>query len=68
MKRAYTRYAKDWDHDHCEFCMAKFSENPENLHEGYTTTDSYHWICEECYQDFKVVFQWTLVGASDDTA
>src|SRR5688572_1093398 len=28
-----------WDHDHCEFCWAKFAafNLPDILHEGYTT-------------------------------
>jgi hypothetical protein len=42
----FSRYeppSKDWDHDHCAACMAKFAETeaPEILHEGYTTCDDY---------------------------
>jgi hypothetical protein len=48
--RRYRRYFKDsnWDHDHCEFCRAKFMEEdyPKVLHIGYATTDEYHWVCE----------------------
>ena len=33
----------EWDHDHCEFCWAKFmlGSNPDALHEGYCTLDEY---------------------------
>jgi hypothetical protein len=33
---------------------------PEVLHFGYATEDSYHWICEACFNDFKERFGWTL--------
>ena len=53
-----------WDHDHCEFCWAKFTveDCPDVLHRGYATTDDYHWICEKCFDDFKDLFKWTVVG------
>jgi len=48
------------DHDHCEFCSGKFSTTiPDCLTEGYTTTDDYHWICENCFNDFRNDFKWT---------
>ena len=62
-KRRYARYSDEWDHDHCAFCRAKFAEKdvlPEALHEGYTTRDGYHWICESCYRDFNSMFHWTV--------
>jgi len=51
-----------WDHDHCEFCWAKFmvEEEPAVLHEGYCTEDEYRWICDTCVADFKDRFRWTL--------
>jgi len=50
------------DHDHCEFCSAKFSEIiPDCLRSGYTTADYYQWICEKCFIDFKELFTWTTV-------
>ena len=51
---------KGWDHDHCEFCGAKFSNNEGDLHQGYSTVDSYHWICKDCFNDFKDQFEWTI--------
>jgi hypothetical protein len=58
----WTRPRDEWDHDHCEFCWAKFMEEnlPEMLHFGYTTPDRYYWICKECFEDFKDHFQWQL--------
>ena len=51
------------DHDHCEFCQAEFMAEgvPNTLHEGYTTSDSYRWVCAQCFQDFKVRFHWKEV-------
>lgn len=49
------------DHDHCEFCFSKFSDNEGDLHEGYCTLDKYHWICPKCYEDFKHMFNWRVV-------
>lgn len=46
------------DHDHCEFCGAKFSEGAGDLRQGYCTIDEYYWICQSCYEDFKDFFGW----------
>ncbi len=58
--QTYRRPRADWDHDHCEFCAAKFMEEdlPEVLHEGYTTEDQYHWVCPACFADFKERLEW----------
>ena len=59
--KAYTKYRDDWDHDHCEFCGIKFMEPPHDaLHEGYATQNNYRWICKECFEDFKEMFEWEL--------
>lgn len=47
-------------HEHCEFCWTEISGYSGALHEGYCTLDGYHWICEQCYHDFKEYFSWTL--------
>ena len=49
------------DHEHCEFCFDKFAETDECLKSGYATVDRYHWICDECFSDFKEIFKWSLV-------
>jgi len=37
--KKYIKYRNAWDHDHCEFCWAKFSleGSPDDLDEGYLT-------------------------------
>ena len=59
--RRYKAYREGWEHDHCAFCWAKFSEAEDDLNEGYATPDEYHWVCTRCYLDFKDKFEWTLV-------
>ena len=51
------------DHDHCEFCWAKFmaEDCPDTLHQGYATEDGCRWICQECFEDFKGMFGWRVV-------
>lgn len=58
--KEYRPYRADWDHDHCEFCGAKFSLNGRDLTFGYCTLDGYHWICPDCFEEFKEEFRWTL--------
>ncbi|RLA59699.1 MAG: hypothetical protein DRQ78_10330 [Epsilonproteobacteria bacterium] len=50
------------DHDHCEFCNAKFMKNEDEniLTEGYTSKDRYRWICENCFKDFRKEFNWNI--------
>ena len=56
----YAERASKTDHDHCEFCMDKFSDRPDDLHIGYCTADEYYWICEECFTDFAEMFEWRV--------
>lgn len=62
--RTYRRYESnpEWDHDHCEFCGAKFAveEEPNVLHEGYCTADESRWVCTPCFNDFKSIFEWKV--------
>lgn len=47
----------DWNHDHCEFCWTTFSLAIDDaLKVGYTTEDTYRWICPKCFEDFKELF------------
>ena len=57
------------DHEHCEFCWAKFylhPDRPECLREGYCTAEENRlgarWICPECFRDFQEEFGWTAGG------
>ena len=56
--RNYAPYRLDWDHDHCEFCGARFSLNNGDLKTGYSTEDGYYWICNQCFKDFSHIFNW----------
>ena len=60
IKRKYAPYRPGWDHDHCEFCGAKFSLKVDGIKSGYSTFDSYHWICEQCFNDFRDEFNWKV--------
>jgi hypothetical protein len=58
--RDYSPYRPGWDHDHCEFCGNKFSLNEGDLIKGYSTEDCYHWICNQCFNDFREEFNWKI--------
>ena len=66
--RSYRQPRPDWDHDHCEFCGAKFMEaqGPDTLQAGYCTADGRRWVCLDCCRDFKARFGWTTEGGSTD--
>lgn len=57
VRRPWRQRSPTWDHDHCEFCWAKFSLAPDDLGEGYCTEDEYHWVCETCIHDFRDRFK-----------
>jgi len=52
-----------WTHDRCEFCWTRFAPQKREgcASEGFHTED-HRWICESCYEDFKVIFDWRLEG------
>ncbi len=61
--KTYSKYREGWDHDHCEFCQAKFMEkNSDALHEGYTTKDDYYWVCTNCFEDFNEMLEWKVAS------
>ena len=62
----YQPDTKGWDHDHCEFCGAKFSTLEGDINFGYSTIDSYYWICNQCFNDFKNVFKWIVDVESEN--
>ena len=53
----YVKHSDIWEHDHCEFCYEKFFNESQH---GYSTLDNYYWICENCFNDFHEMFEWTL--------
>ena len=60
--KKWSQTRENWDHDHCEFCGAKFmnANGPNILHEGYATPDDYYWICSNCFNDFKQLYNWQM--------
>lgn len=69
---SWKRYRKprpEWDHDHCEFCWAKFMEpgTAEMLNEGYASSDDYYWVCRPCFDDFREMFGWTVTRGTLST-
>lgn len=58
--KRYVKYSDRWDHEHCEFCGDKISEYEGDLHEAYCTEDEKFWICNDCYKDFKEMFNWKV--------
>ena len=65
IKHRYRAYRQGWDHDHCEFCWAKFSLEPGDLNAGYSTEDGYRWLCPDCYEDFRGEFNWSVDESSE---
>jgi hypothetical protein len=59
----YKPFSERWEHEHCCFCNQKISQCEGDNHSGYCTNDKKqtHWICEECYEDFKDEFNWILI-------
>jgi hypothetical protein len=54
------------DHDHCEFCGTRFSVTvPDDLKFGYTSDHDYRWLCTECFEDFKEMFQFKVDNPSN---
>lgn len=50
----------DGDHDHCELCWDRFSNYPDDLHNGYYEPLSGSWICEDCYNHLATLFAWSV--------
>jgi hypothetical protein len=52
-----------WDHDHCEFCWAKLAGQgiADALHQGYATQGLEHWVCPQCFQDFRERFHFKVL-------
>ena len=60
--KSYSCQSAKWDHEHCEFCQVKITENckTDTICKGYATLDNYRWICEKCFHDFKDLFEWIV--------
>lgn len=62
--QCYVPARVDNDHDHCEFCLAKFMQTSSS--EGYATADRKHWVCRECFVDFSDRFDWLVIQAHEE--
>lgn len=60
--KVWSRTRPHWDHDHCEFCMAKISDlgGPDIQPEGWTDEEETYWVCKSCFDDFMEMYQWNL--------
>lgn len=62
--RTYVPPSESWDHDHCEFCFAKFlpaPAGPDVEVAGYVTLDdSERWVCKRCFDNFRDLFAWNV--------
>ncbi len=60
----YKPFSEQWEHEHCCFCTQKISFTECDSHSGYCTIDEKHshWICEECFNDFKDEFNWMVIN------
>ncbi len=43
---------------HCAYCQGSFSTTDGNLHEGYTSEDSFHWVCPACFAKHRSRLGW----------
>ncbi|MBP3391953.1 MAG: hypothetical protein J6L76_04115 [Clostridia bacterium] len=50
-------------HEHCTFCWEKALTDKECIF--YCNGDMQHWVCEECFHDFKEKFNWEEKSAED---
>lgn len=72
VRKPYSAYRPDWDHDHCAACnktLAELGVEGEYLvHEGYATTSDYEkgadyeWVCSDCFRDIQAEMRWTEVS------
>lgn len=69
-RQAYVPADVGNDHEHCEFCFAKFTLHPdgESLHEGYASPDHRRWVCVQCFADFREEFGWLLCDGAEPMA
>ena len=73
VRKTYSQWSAEWDHDHCSFCWSDFAEagtapdRADAFHEGYSTPgppadpkDDYYWVCPPCFDDFRDYLGWTV--------
>ena len=48
------------DYDQCEFCWKCFDEDKDQIQYAYFEPIGKKWICQDCFNDFKEYFHWTV--------
>ena len=64
---ASSRDAGGWVHDRCELCLAPFDAEARarRLRGGHVAPgERDRWVCGECFDDFRSLFSWSVVGAT----
>jgi hypothetical protein len=69
-RKTWTKWSDQWDHDHCNGCMAKFAEydGPHIQKEGYTSCEEYShganyaWVCVQCFDELHEQMGWTVAN------
>ena len=52
-KKSFIASSK-WNHEHCQFCFERFV----NGDFAFSCCNGKYWVCEKCFNDFKVGFGW----------
>ena len=62
IRKEYVPPSPSQDHDHCDFCWAKFMavDGPDIQRAGYKTVEQGDWICDSCFGDFAQRFRWVV--------
>lgn len=51
---------QDFWHTHCIFCTEKITTRDNRI--CYCIPDYSTWICQKCFDDFKVEFNWKIIN------
>jgi hypothetical protein len=57
-----------WDHDHCELCSQRLTDNPEyedGQPRGWRTGEdwgSFRWVCLRCFSELRERLGWRVAG------
>lgn len=55
---------QEWWQRHCNFCMKSITtEMKEKI---YCSGDGSDWVCDDCFNDFKERFEWTVHENAQD--
>lgn len=60
LKVKFSDRLTETEHEYCEFCMARFGNVNKDFKEGYRTQNYYYWVCEDCFDEYKEEYHWTV--------